>query len=197
MRLRPAEIIPGLPKPLLLGRSCSGGWASARPGRRFRDPRLPTRRVGRTHRWRIAGLKVYTAPGAGSVGNPVSHFSLYLVRRDSRLMRVAAAAGDLTAARGADARAPARFEHVLTQSRFHHQVADAGCREYEGERVSRHSAGVRAAVRAGAPGSTTRAAADRIRACRARSSTGRRGRASPARCAGRRRLPASGSQTSA
>jgi hypothetical protein len=42
-------------------------------------------------------------------------------------MRVAAAAGDLTAARGADAAALPRLECVLTQSRFHHQIADAGC----------------------------------------------------------------------
>ena len=51
-------------------------------------------------------------------------------------------------------------------------------------------------ARAGAPGSTPPAGAGRRRGCRARSSRGRRGRASPARCAGRRRPRAGASRTS-
>src|SRR5215475_9120902 len=82
-------------------------------------------------------------------------------------MRVAAAAADHAAARGADPPTRAQLERILSQSRLHHQVPDAGCGEDEGEGVRHHLSVYGAAARADARGSTTRAAADRIRVCTA------------------------------
>src|SRR5688572_15506253 len=97
---------------------------------------------------------------------------------------------DVPAAGRADAPAPLELERVLLQAGDEHRVAHRHHEGYQEHdlRINRHQGSSFGSsyvfARADVLESTTPDGGDRIRACRAPSSTDRRGRASPGRCAG-------------
>ena len=174
-----------------------------RPGRKLGHVTLvePTPSASGTRasaRERGSAAATADALGILRVTDPRSGFAL------ARKSVLTAAAVDLAAAGGADAPRPLRLEHP-SSSRPDNIIVQpiAIVRAAEGHelRVNRHRgtslSSSYAVAHGDALGSTTRDVSDRIRGCRARSSTDRRGRASPGRCAGRRRPRAGASRRSA